>query len=146
MQGRLIPSRLVGYMTDSKSTSGGLLCIFGDHTCCANDMGMQGTDSTTEAEVTSLITGQMMEGWSTVIDLLDSSCQSSTERPFASTHTQNIDARQESSDRATPNMTCASHLAASVFSQTRSINLQWQSRSYNPSYARNFKFRRRPDG
>ena len=54
---------LFGYMTDSKSTSGGLPCIFGDHTCCANDMGMQGTDSTTEAEVTSLITGQMMEGW-----------------------------------------------------------------------------------
>ena len=41
--------------------------------------------------------------------------------------------RQESGDKATPNIKCASHLSASVFSLSRRIKLQWQSKSYNAS-------------
>ena len=41
--------------------------------------------------------------------------------------------RQESSDRATPDTTSASHISASVSSQSRWIKLQWQSRSYKSS-------------
>ena len=41
--------------------------------------------------------------------------------------------RQESSDRATRSITSASHISASVSSQSRSIKIQWQSRSYKSS-------------
>ena len=109
-------------------------------------MGMQGTDSTTEAEVTSLTTGQMMEGvlalksLDTVIDLLESLASQPRRDPLRQPTHKTLNARQESSDRATSDMTCASHLTPSVFSQTRSINLQWQPRSYDTSTRETSRF------
>ena len=46
---------------------------------------------------------------------------------------RNRDRNATENDQATPNMTNASHLSASVFSRSRSIKLEWQSISYNSS-------------
>ena len=68
-------------LTDTESTSGGMLCIFGEH-ICANFMGMQETDgsithSSTAAEVISLDAGLRVEGlpdvtlWDVVTDFVE---------------------------------------------------------------------------
>ena len=81
-----------------------------------------------------------------MIDLLDSLASRARRDPLRQPTHKTLMPDRSPSDRATPNMTCASHLAASVFSQTRSINLQWQSRSYNPSTRETSSFGGGPDG
>ena len=59
-------SDFAGDLEDSKSTSGGTLCIFGSHTICSNKLDVQEqtsvSHSSTESEIISLDTGLRLDG------------------------------------------------------------------------------------
>ena len=69
----------------------------------------------------SLDTGLRMEGlralqlWDAVIDVLEPLASRARDDPSRQLKPETLKARQESSDRATPNMMYASHLSASCF-------------------------------
>ena len=75
-------SDFAGDLEDSKSTSGGVLCIFGSHTCvprswmCKKQTSV--SHSSTEAEIVSLDAGLRMDGipaltlWDLVIEVFHS--------------------------------------------------------------------------
>ena len=76
-------SDFAGDLEDSRSTSGGILCIFGSHTfvpigwLCKNQTSV--SHSSTESEICSLVAGFRMDGipaldlWDLVIEVLHSS-------------------------------------------------------------------------
>ena len=76
-------SDFAGDLEDSKSTSGGILCIFGSHTfvpiswMCKKQTSV--SHSSTEAEITSLDAGLRMDGlpvldlWDLVVEVFHSS-------------------------------------------------------------------------
>ena len=121
MQARFLHADFAGDLADSKSTSGGRLCIFGDHTfaiswACEKQTAV--SHSSPEAEVISLDTGLVMEGihasklWEAIIDV---------SQPPA-TRATGVKARQKSSHSNTQNDIRITSLSSGFF-LSRSIEL-----------------------
>ena len=83
-------SDFAGDLEDSKSTSGGILCIFGSHTFTTSWMCKKQTSvshSSTESEIISLDAGVRMDGipaldlWDLVMEVLHSFFQTKPTKP-----------------------------------------------------------------
>ena len=75
-------SDFAGDLEDSKSTSGGTLCIFGSHTFCSNKLDVQETNCRfAESEIISLDTGLRLDGlpalelWDLIVSVFESVSQ-----------------------------------------------------------------------
>ena len=129
-------------LTDSKCTSDGLFCTSVGHAfvpfslACKKKTAV--SHSSTEAEVMCLNTVPRIEGLlalkllDTVVDVSESPASRMSGDPSRQFKPNTLKARQESCDRARPNMIYASLLSASFFSFS-SFKLQWQPRSYASS-------------
>ena len=100
---------VAGEMGDSKSTSGGMLCIFADYTflpisyACKQQTAV--SQSSTEAEVISLDTGLRMEGllaltlWNVVLHVLEPPASRARRDPSRQLEAYTSQTTQETIDR-----------------------------------------------
>ena len=112
-------SHFAGDLEDSKSTSGGLLCIFGRHTfvpiswMCKKQTSV--SHSSTEAEIISLDAGLRMDGipaldlWDLIVEVFHSSPHQSNKPKIKYRETCRVIPHSTSTPRTTPgfNVDCA---------------------------------------